>query len=77
MAETWLTVKQAAPAFGGGIMRVYRRIWSGELPAVDISPRNPKPNAKRKPKPDYRIAESALDEYFRSRTIVHPEVRTA
>lgn len=74
--EKWLTVQQAAPAFGGGIMRVYRRIWSGELPAVDLSPREPKPKDKRH-KPDYRIAESAIEQYFTSRLITMPSRRAS
>ena len=67
MADRWLTVAEAAERFGGGVMRVYRRIWAGDLEASNA--------AIAGAKPSYRIRESSIDRYFESRRIRIPEVR--
>lgn len=65
MAEKLLTVKAAAERLGAGVLVVYRRIWSGEIEAVDIS----QPGAKRMA---YRVTESAIDRYIASHRINVP-----
>lgn len=65
MADRWLSVSEAAPLFGGGVMRVYRRIWSGELEATNV--------AIEGDKPQYRVRESAIAKYFESRIIRAPK----
>lgn len=71
MAEKWFTV-EAVAALGGfkSVMSVYRRIWSGELEALDIRPRGGK-------KAQYRITESAWAQYARDHGIRTPERRAA
>lgn len=64
-AEQMLTVKAAAARLGAGVLVVYRRIWSGEIEAVDIS----QPGAKRMA---YRVPESALDRYISAHRINIP-----
>lgn len=65
MAERWLTVQQAADEyFLGKVMRVYRRVYSGEIPASN--------EAIHGRRPRYRIAESAIQRYFRDRTLRVP-----
>lgn len=68
----WLTVKEVAERFGSGthIMTVYRRIWAGELAASDVRPKGSR-------KPEYRVAESALQQYFADRAIKMPARRVA
>lgn len=65
-----LTVKEAAAHFGGGVMRVYRRIYAGDLKAIDI-------RLPGSDKPLYRIAESEIDRYFAARNMKPPPSRTA
>lgn len=65
MAEQMLTVKEAAKRLGAGVLVVYRRIWSGEIEAIDIS----RPGAKRMA---YRVPESAIDRYIKARYIKIP-----
>lgn len=66
--DQMLTVAQAAPFFGGGIMRVYRRIHSGELKAVNIAPAGAR-------KPMFMVAESAIRDYFAKRQMSIPQRR--
>jgi hypothetical protein len=69
MAERWLSITEAAARFGGSKMRVYRRIWSGDLRAAN--------EALKGEKPRYKIAESWIDEYFTKREIEIPTRRLA
>lgn len=68
MAERWLTIKQAAEYFGGSPMRVYRRIWAGQLEASDVSIAATK-------QPRYAIRESSIAKYFETRQIAIPAAR--
>lgn len=70
MADRWLTIKQAAEVFGGSPMCVYRRIWSGELEASDVS-------LKATKQPRYRVRESAITKYFESRRLTVPARRAS
>lgn len=70
MPERRLTVKQVAEQLGTGVLSVYRRIWSGEIPAVDL--RQP-----GKGKPTYRVAQSAVDAYLAAHAINQPTRRAA
>lgn len=64
MANRWLSVSEAAEIFGGGVMRVYRRIWRGDLEASN--------EALDGEKPRYRISEAAIQRYFESRRMAVP-----
>lgn len=68
MTDRWLTIKQAAEYFGGSPMRVYRRIWSGDLEASDVSI-----NATKQPR--YAVRESSITKYFESRRLAVPAAR--
>ena len=63
--DRMLTVQQAAEQMNRGVMAVYRRIWAGDIDAVDIG----LPGAE---KPTYRIPERALEAYFAKRVITRP-----
>lgn len=70
MAKTddWLTIKEAADRhFQGKVMRLYRRIWSGDIPASNV--------AINGDKPAYRVAESAIQAYFSGRQMAAPSLR--
>ncbi|MEV4197066.1 helix-turn-helix domain-containing protein [Micromonospora globbae] len=55
-----LTVKQVAALWVVDKQTVYRAIWAGDLPYVDLAP----PGAK---KARLRIRESAAEQYIESR----------
>lgn len=70
MSQRWLTVKQAADEhFGGMVMQVYRRIWSGDIPAANVA-------IKGRKKPSLRVAEAEIQAYFRRCQMAPmPEIR--
>lgn len=66
--DDWLTIKEAADRhFQGKVMRLYRRIWSGDIAASNV--------AINGDKPTYRVSESAIQRYFASRELAVPSVR--
>jgi hypothetical protein len=66
--DDWLTVKEAAERhFQGKVMRLYRRIWSGDITASNV--------AIEGDKPTYRVSESAIQAYFSGRQMAVPSVR--
>lgn len=58
-ADTYLTVKDAAALMRVGTQTVYRLVWAGELPRIDIGAGNSKPR--------FRIRRSAVDRWMASR----------
>lgn len=68
--DDWMTIKQAADRhFGGMVMQVYRRIWSGDISASNVA-------IKGRKKPSLRVSESAIQAYFSSRQMAPmPQVR--
>lgn len=66
MTDRWLSVAEVAPMFGGGVMRVYRRIWAGDLEASNEAIEGQK-------NPRYKIRESSVQRYFESRAIAVPK----
>lgn len=70
MADKLLDVKDVADHLGKGVMAVYRRIWAGQIEAVDTR----LPGAS---KPRYQIRESAFAAYLERNTIQHPTRRVA
>lgn len=70
MSDRWMTIKQAADLhFQGKVMRLYRRIWSGDIPASNVAIKGTK-------KPSLRVSESAIEAYFARRQMAPmPEIR--
>ncbi|MCT2281796.1 helix-turn-helix domain-containing protein [Micromonospora chalcea] len=60
MASQLLTVVEVAALWGVDKQTVYRAIWAGELPFIDLA----KPGAK---KARIRVRESAAEQYIESR----------
>ncbi|MEU4595350.1 helix-turn-helix domain-containing protein [Micromonospora aurantiaca (nom. illeg.)] len=60
MASQLLTVIEVAALWGVDKQTVYRAIWDGELPFIDLA----KPGAK---KARIRVRESAAEKYLESR----------
>ncbi|WP_203911262.1 hypothetical protein [Rhizocola hellebori] len=63
-ADRWLSVVDAAEYFGGGVMRVYRRIWAGQLVVSNVAMEGSKPN--------YRVSLKSIDKYFSDRQLTAP-----
>lgn len=70
MPEHRLTVKQVAEQLGTGVLTVYRRIWAGEIEAIDM-------RMSTGERPTYRVNQSALDAYLQQRQIIKPLRRVA
>lgn len=70
MADELLTVNQAAEILGRKRMAIFRRIWAGQIEAINVA----LPTASR---PIYRIRRAALDAYLQRNTIRQPERRVA
>lgn len=68
--EDWLTIKEAADRyFHGKVMRLYRRIWAGEIVASNIA-------ITGTVRPKLRVSDSAMQAYFSGHQMVAPS-RTA
>ena len=72
MGDRWLSVKEAAKHFGsetgggksGGVMRVYRRIWAGELVVANVAIEGNKPH--------YKVSLRSIEKYFTDRQMTAP-----
>jgi excisionase family DNA binding protein len=62
-----LTIEQVAEALGTSAQTVYRRVWSGELPTINIGPKDGKPRL--------RVRESDLQAYTDAREVQIPARR--
>lgn len=69
-ADRLLDVTDVAARINRGVMAVYRRIWAGQIEAVDM--RLPGASKAR-----YQIRESALTAYLDRNTIRQPARRVA
>jgi hypothetical protein len=66
MAQDWIKISQAARQLDVSHMWIRRRIWNGDIAATDER----LPGSKR---PQYRVSQNSINEYFASRKIVIPE----
>lgn len=59
MAEEYLTVREVADLMHVHQQTVYRLVWAGQLPRIDIG--------SGKSRPRFRIRRSAVDQWMASR----------